>query len=308
MNPHSKMRRACTPRPSGFTLVELLTAIGIIALLAALLFPVFAQVREKGRQTACTSNLKQIGAAVFAYMQDYDETIPNGKIPDTIFPKHAPLPTNSGWAGRVFPYLKNAAVLHCPDDPTDGDGAHKAVAVSYGMNWNMATAPQAASWTAPARTVLFCEMENNTARVFSPDEQVSGNLSYPFTTSPAGNGYGTWDLGSNLPPDNAPNKGYITRYATGYIDNHEDADALEAWVFGKNEGRHSDGANYLASDGHTLWLKGASVSAGYNAPAPGNPQSHTACKNNGGAGGFPCAEGTGVATHALTFSTKQAGK
>ena len=112
-------------------------------------------------------------------------------------------------------------------------------------------------------------MENNTARILSPDEGVSGGLSYPATTSSAGNGYGTWDLGGNLPPDNAPNKGYLTRYATGYIDNHEDPDVLEAWIFGKGEGRHHSGANYLAADGHTVWLHGASVSAGYNAHKAG---------------------------------------
>ena len=248
--------------------------------------------------------MKQISAAIFVYMQDNDETIPNGSISPTVFPNHRTFPTNSGWAGRAFPYLKNAAILHCPDDLTEGDAAHNAVPVSYGMNWNMATAPQSALWTAPAKTVLFCEMENNTARILSPDEGISGGLSYPATTSAAGNGYGTWDLGGNLPPDNAPNKGYLTRYATGYIDNHEDPDVLEAWIFGKDAGRHHGGANYLAADGHTVWLHGASVSAGYNAPKAGDIQSHNACKNNGGIGGFPCAEGTGAQKHALTFSTK----
>ena len=72
-------------------------------------------------------------------MQDNDEAIPNGSIPPTVFPNHPTFPTNSGWAGRVFSHLKNAAVLHCPDDLTEGDAAHNAVPVSYGMNWNMAT-------------------------------------------------------------------------------------------------------------------------------------------------------------------------
>ncbi len=68
----------------GFTLIELLVVIAIIAILAAILFPVFAQAREKARQTTCTSNLKQIGTAFMMYVQDYDETYPpwTGMCPD----------------------------------------------------------------------------------------------------------------------------------------------------------------------------------------------------------------------------------
>jgi prepilin-type N-terminal cleavage/methylation domain-containing protein len=63
-------------RSDGFTLIELLVVIAIIALLAAILFPVFARVREKGRQAVCLSNLKQLGMGVMMYIQDYDETFP----------------------------------------------------------------------------------------------------------------------------------------------------------------------------------------------------------------------------------------
>src|SRR6266511_5057775 len=64
-------------RQKGFTLIELLVVIAVIAILAALLFPVFAQAREKARQAACFSNLKQIGLALNLYLQDYDEHLPS---------------------------------------------------------------------------------------------------------------------------------------------------------------------------------------------------------------------------------------
>src|SRR5262245_11847086 len=77
------MVKSIRNRRGGFTLIELLVVIAIIAILAAILFPVFAQAREKARQTTCTSNLKQMGNAMLMYVQDYDETFPfvNGTNP-----------------------------------------------------------------------------------------------------------------------------------------------------------------------------------------------------------------------------------
>src|SRR5207244_1598792 len=91
---------------SGFTLIELLVVIAVIALLAAILFPVFAQAREKARQASCLSNCKQIGAAIMMYAQDYDESV----LPYQVV-KIRGLPFESTswgvWTGLIQPYLKN---------------------------------------------------------------------------------------------------------------------------------------------------------------------------------------------------------
>ncbi len=109
-------------RPSAFTLIELLVVIAIISILAAILFPVFAQARERARQAACISNLKQIGTAFAIYCQDYDErlpdrrdlksSLPGGFRPWTSWP---PFDPRSGWAAvALHPYTKNDQIWSCP--------------------------------------------------------------------------------------------------------------------------------------------------------------------------------------------------
>jgi len=112
----------------GFTLIELLVVIAIIAILAAILFPVFAQAREAARKTSCLSNTKQIGLAIMIYAQDYDEMYPcnSWDTPPLGTADHdakdANYMTAINWVFKVQPYIKNKQVFVSPSDPNSKSG------------------------------------------------------------------------------------------------------------------------------------------------------------------------------------------
>lgn len=116
----------------GFTLIELLVVIAIIAILAAILFPVFAKAREKARQISCLSNTKQIGLGIMQYTQDNDEKLPwrqNNGMGD---------PTGD-WEDVIYPYVKSAGVYSCPSNPSNQQTSYSwsatiPIMASYAVN------------------------------------------------------------------------------------------------------------------------------------------------------------------------------
>lgn len=276
----------------GFTLIELLVVLAIFALLAAVLFPVFSHVREKGRQASCEGNLHQLGLALSAYTIDYDEQFSASKfaVTDT---------TNIAWAGQIYPHVRDINVFRCPSDDTPSSDLPT---VSYGLNLNLASASSLASLTAPARTVLLFEISGDHAQITDYGEGQASGAGQP-QVSASGNG-------QNGGLANLTGQGSqridSAQYATGVLDNSAAVTLLPPDLDQyQNASRHSGSANFLLADGHVKWAAASQVSAGANALVAANDQARTGCVYRGsGSGLFPCAEGTGASKHILTFSTQ----
>src|SRR6056297_3098043 len=124
----------------GFTLIELLVVIAIIAILAAILFPVFARAREKARQASCLSNMKQISLAQMMYAQDYDETmvVNATSVHNFDAPDGTPITTpDTGamlWMYLIYPYVNNVQIFTCPSDNHGWSASSYDAGCGYGKN------------------------------------------------------------------------------------------------------------------------------------------------------------------------------
>jgi len=239
-------------RKLGFTLIELLVVIAIIAILAAILFPVFARARENARKASCMNNLKQITLGWLQYSQDYDECV----VPWTV---------NGNSSGNAFawnyviqPYLKNTQVTRCPSS--------RAI-LSYTYNSRVGGAApdpplrSLASFENPAQTPAFADANGF---LDAANNLPNRSLTFILPTSSAGNQH----VGRALTNPTADPK---------------------LWAFGPlsivagriDADRHMDGANYAFCDGHVKWLHYERDTVNVPAPTGSQPDDRNAPPKKG---------------------------
>ncbi|MGO8673171.1 MAG: type II secretion system protein [Capsulimonadaceae bacterium] len=320
-------------KTKGFTLAELLVIVAIMAILSAVLFPVFAQVRDKATEKSCLSNLSALGLGMSQYVQDNNGHMPNG---------WSGYGGGGGWATQLYPYIKNTKVYLCPADPVNsqlnqyawtGAGANYVSPTSYCYNSQFvipnalapaipvadATSYTLAAATSPANTVVLCEVANST--------------SYNIDLGPAGTSWGTCVPYNPLGQCGLDNTGYgyggfedpgglmigaefgsngsyacsvdgvfpLVQYATGIMFNASTNTNLSNT--GPNgcfaPGRHNGGSNFLLADMHAKWFLPDRVGVGF-------PQSSdTSCGTPGdGVTTIPLAPGTECPEILATFNLK----
>jgi prepilin-type N-terminal cleavage/methylation domain-containing protein/prepilin-type processing-associated H-X9-DG protein len=186
----------------GFTLIELLVVIAIIAILAAILFPVFARAREKARQASCQSNLKQIGLAAQMYAQDYDERYcPNSLVaPPHANEFHGAGGLRTWWYELLNPYIKNTQVWICPSMTPDyrtcgcGPEGEPRWITGYGQNCDWRSIPKPtdgapmAQYPVPATTVYASDANCVVVRTDQTSAYPAPNGTCPTTFSPHNDG------------------------------------------------------------------------------------------------------------------------
>lgn len=259
-DPKPEFARAKFSR-AGFTLIELLVVIAIIAILAAILFPVFARARENARRTSCLNNMKQVGLGMLQYAQDYDEHYygANGRS-TSIYP-------GIGWAGAVYPYIKSTQVYKCPDDSNNGSGTN--LPVSYAFNY-YAASTALATHQYPSLGILFSEISGVSTNISDAQETGTNIVS-------------AIDVGDILIwVEGSPGTlkcckfGAPVYHTRGPGVLHKGTRLTDTDNLGPQppQGRHLDGANYAYMDGHAKWVRAQSVRS-YNysyGPAPvGHP-------------------------------------
>jgi prepilin-type N-terminal cleavage/methylation domain-containing protein/prepilin-type processing-associated H-X9-DG protein len=251
-------------KSEAFTLIELLVVIAIIAILAAILFPVFAQAREKARAATCISNEKQITTATLMYSQDYDEQFPfafgyypgvgwlyqyvgdipyNWECPNGVCGAKWTMAMQEYWVNSIQPYTKNNAIFLCPSSSKASDlvappapGAPAPVKTSLSYNGLLMAVPQAMV-TYPSRVPLMTE--SNGAGYFNGFSQANPVLACDNPNAPC-----TYVSGTGNPANNGETSGWFTFVGRASV--------------------HGKGQNWSFVDGH---VKFKNLSVGVRDPA-----------------------------------------
>jgi prepilin-type N-terminal cleavage/methylation domain-containing protein/prepilin-type processing-associated H-X9-DG protein len=272
MDERTALRRA-------FTLIELLVVIAIIAILASILFPVFAKVREKGLQTACASNEKQIGYAFLAYSQDFDETFPPSNWID---PQNG---GNSTWQLAVDPYIaggfpagqsglttsqKYLSVYYCPDWQNSHTAVNLTSVGGFAQTFTLASASPSKSYAANVNYLPFygAGLTVNGAVYHASGPPYTGG---PWPKNAATDPYASRSA-SNLSVINTPSQTVLIAETRGEVvqtsgndtpnRSYEGAGAANGDLLEHDWGsylaartRHNGGSNYLFFDGHVKWFR-----------------------------------------------------
>ena len=247
-------------------MIELLVVIAIIAILAAILFPVFARARENARRTSCQSNLKQIGLSFLQYSQDYDETMVMAKQQNWVYANGSS--GEVAWDTPLSPYLIKASttsygngenqMLRCPSDgieaATAGRTKRSYAVVGSGVGGADTTWPQEASGTTLGRNISQ----------FSAPSETFMLVESPNAINQIGTALGYRVAGVNNPGQAVPYSNYW-QFQLG-----EGGAAGQSLFATGKQGEHFDGFNYLYVDGHVKFLRPYSTLGQNKSAAPGN--------------------------------------
>jgi prepilin-type N-terminal cleavage/methylation domain-containing protein/prepilin-type processing-associated H-X9-DG protein len=233
----------------GFTLIELLVVIAIIAILAAILFPVFAKAREKARQTSCISNGKQIGLSWHMYAQDYDERV----IPysDSGVSGGFAMP----WTLLIQPYTKNNQILRCPNNGTWAIGYTQNANIARMDPDNASQPRKLAAIIIPAQSPIFADANGITGGIANPPGKVQPA---PYDQALAFFLNGAFVSGRYLSDPTNLAKGWSSADPNAGNDGKGTSWPNQPAQIKVDD--HSDGAIYVLADGHVKWFHYASVS------------------------------------------------
>ncbi len=219
-------------KKKGFTLIELLVVIAIIAILAAILFPVFARAREQARKTSCASNLRQLGLGFSMYTQDYDERF--CQIWSGEWNLNAATPRQTNWGPSIFPYIKNKAVYLCPSDASSHGSSY--LGNNYIGNAKIAIVPR------PSEQVILMDGAIDDDCTRDPNPNRPGGTCNPAdpTVKTGNNGF------------NGLNADYTIWNSTERVNGIRKG---TTW----SVPRHGDTSNMVFADGHVKSTAGISI-------------------------------------------------